>query len=84
MIIKKLLVRAPLDKPYRHNIAINRNIGKRNLPYINQQLKNIGGYFVESEKYDIFNDIDEIFKGTLKTYCVNFQNSSLTVNTEVF
>lgn len=74
VVIKKLLVRAPLDKPYRHNIAINRNIGKKKFtlykPTIEKILVDI---FVESKKYDIFNDIDEIFKGTLKTYCVNFQ-----------
>ena len=62
MIIKKLLVRAPLDK-HRHNIAINRNIGKKKFTLYKPTIEKYWWiFFIESEKYDIFNDIDEIFK----------------------
>lgn len=74
VIIKKLFVRAPIVKPYSYNVAINKNLKTKKSfifkPTIEKILVDI---FVESELYDVFNDIEDLYRGILKTYCVNFQ-----------
>lgn len=74
LIIRKLFVRAPIVKPYNHSIAINKNMSRRkNTIYKPTIEKILVDIFAESNRYDVFNDIDEIFIGIFNTYCINFQ-----------
>lgn len=74
VIIKKLFVRAPIAKPYNYSVAINKNMKAKRIfvfkPTIEKILVDI---FAESKLYDVFNDIDDLYRGILKTYCVNFK-----------
>lgn len=74
VIIKKLLGRTPIVKPYMYSVGANKNIKKEKgsvfKPTIEKILVDI---FVESKLYDVFNDVEDLYRGILKTYCVNFK-----------
>lgn len=74
VVIKKLFARSPIVKPYHYDVAINKNIKtKRSFVFKPTIEKILVDIFVDSKLYDVFNDIDDLYRGIFKTYCVNFQ-----------
>ncbi|MDP2812947.1 MAG: hypothetical protein Q8S15_00705 [Erysipelotrichaceae bacterium] len=74
IILKKLNTRAPLDKPYNSKIAANVHISRSSRivfkPSIEKILVDI---YAESSTYSFYSELNHIFEGALKAYCVNFQ-----------
>lgn len=73
VIIKKLFVRVLIVKFYSYNVVINKNLKiKKSFIFKFIIEKILVDIFVELELYDVFNDIEDLYRGILKIYCVNF------------
>lgn len=74
IVLKKLLVRAPLDKTYESYIGVNNKLkSNRKVVYSPRIEKILVDIFVETNTYSMFSELDEIFINILKRYAVNFQ-----------
>lgn len=74
IVLKKLLVRAPLEKVYDNYIGVNsKSIKCKQVVFAPRIEKILVDIYVESNVYSIFSDVDEIFTNILKRYAVNFQ-----------
>jgi hypothetical protein len=74
IILKKLITRAPLDNLYENNIGINSRISKsKRVVYKPKIEKILVDIFSESNTYSIFSELNQIFFGILKAYCINYQ-----------
>jgi hypothetical protein len=74
IIIQKLPLRSPLDKPFRGTIGNVTNISSHISNVFNPRIeKIIVDIFVDKDKINLYGEIDVIIKGILKVYCVNFE-----------
>jgi len=75
VILKKLITRAPLDDTYENLIGKNTLTKRERKPVVLKPKaeKILVDIFAESDRFGIFSEYDSIFRGFLKTYCINFQ-----------
>jgi hypothetical protein len=74
IIVRKLITRAPLLKPYSNVIGNNKDIKPRSSLIYKQTIeKTIVDIYVDRNRFSIYYEIDSIIFDLLKTYTVNFQ-----------
>lgn len=74
IVLKKLLVRAPLDKTYDSYIGVNyKSKSNRKVVFSPRIEKILVDIFVETNTYSMFSELDDIFTNIFKRYAVNIQ-----------
>jgi hypothetical protein len=74
VIVRKLQIRAPLEKPFNGLVGINNHLTYNNSRVFKQTIeKLIVDIFVDKEKINLYSEHDLIIYGFLKVYLVNFK-----------
>jgi len=74
LILGKLISRAPLHESRQKYIGINYKSDLKEKVVLRPTIEKIlVDIYVEVNTYSVFEEIHQIYKGILRTYCVNFQ-----------